>query len=89
MKKYLIYQQSSDTIRQMPENYLIASRAHGSWIAEPDLAADKHMAIKVFTLLLDYNNKYEASGTKLLDRINKKWTFKMWITLIYKSKINF
>ena len=54
----LFYCNKSDTIRQAPQNYLIAHRTYNSWICDPDLASDKILASAVFLALFDYDLKY-------------------------------
>ena len=54
----VIYAEGSETIRQMPENYLLAHRRDGRWLCEPDLAADRKLAVKVFKAILSYEVKY-------------------------------
>jgi hypothetical protein len=66
----LIYQPASETIRQMPQNYLVAHKSENRWICEPDLAADKELSMKVFKALFEYNNKY-GSGENLLSVVQK------------------
>jgi hypothetical protein len=61
----------SDTIRQFPQNYLIAYRTFNSWKCEPDLAADKKIATRCFLALFDYNTKY-GSAENLINKIVKK-----------------
>jgi hypothetical protein len=71
MAKTLVYDSYSDTIRQMPENYLIAERTVGSrWVTDTDGAADKELATKVFLALFEFENKYARNGQELVDRIN-------------------
>ncbi len=65
----LIYDSYSVTIRQMPQNYLIAHKAGNDWICAPDLAADRNLCVEVFTALLEYDNKYAQTGEKLLENI--------------------
>jgi len=64
-KMKIIYQPESETIRQMPENYLLAHKTENRWICEPDLACNKKTAIKVFKLLLNHSVKY-GSGDNLI-----------------------
>ena len=59
----------SETIRQMPENYLIAHKDGNAWKCVPDLAANKELCIKVFTELLNHESKYQASGLELLAKL--------------------
>lgn len=68
----LVYNEYSDTIRQAPQNYLIAYRREGKWIADPDLAADKGLAVQCFTALLNYENRWQSSGHHLLERIKRQ-----------------
>ena len=69
MKSKLIYQEGSDTIRQMPENYCIAYRRFNAWVCEPDLAADVKLSNQVFNLLFDYDFKH-GSGEMIVNKIN-------------------
>mgnify|MGYP003629538709 CR=1 FL=1 len=69
-KSKLDYSEYSDTIRQLPENFLIAHRVQGIWKCEPDLAADRELATKVFLSLFIFENKYEKDPINLLRRIN-------------------
>lgn len=68
MENILIYQQGSETIRQMPQNYLIAYKQYGRWVCEPDLASDKNLATRVFLALFDFDTKYGA-GLNLLSKV--------------------
>jgi hypothetical protein len=64
----LIFQASTKTIRQMPQNYLIAHNESGRWICDPDLAADKKLCAKIFLALFEFKNKY-GTGENLLTSI--------------------
>lgn len=75
MENVLIYQQNSDTIRQMPQNYLIAHRENGRWICDPDLAADKELSNRVFNALFEFENKY-GTGLNLLSKVTPNNEFK-------------
>ena len=68
MKSVLSYSEKTNTIRQFPENYVIAGKLfdHSEWICQPDLAADKQLCMIVFRHLLEYENKYQKDGLKLL-----------------------
>jgi len=73
----VIYQESTKTLRQMPENYLLAQKSTpkgcvDNWRCDPDMAADNRVAIQTFkTVCLIYRHKYEARGEYLADLINK------------------
>ena len=55
---HLVYNAATDTIRQMPQNYLIAYREHGRWICDTDGAADQGLAVQVFLRLYKYDYQY-------------------------------
>lgn len=62
-----IYNEYSESIRQIPENYLIAHKSNGAWKCEPDLAADMGFATKVFkTINHSHANKYLATGEQII-----------------------
>ena len=67
----LIYQSESETIRQMPQNYLIAYKTElgqsDHWNMDVDLAADPYIVQKVCLALLDFDTKY-GTGEKVLER---------------------
>ena len=69
MKPILGFQTTSNTIRQLPENYLIAHFDTNRWICEPDLAANKELCNLVFNELLNFESKYERNGLKLLAKL--------------------
>ncbi len=72
-KSTLVFDSYSTTLRQMPENYLIAhvkkETKFKSWVCEPDLAADRKLCMKVFAALLTHENKYQQDGNVLVETI--------------------
>ena len=69
----LIFQKSTKTIRQMPENYLLAhfdEMRGGRWVCDPDLACDRYLAYKVFKTLLDFDFKWCADGILIVEHVN-------------------
>ena len=66
----LVYESETDTLRQMPENYLIAFHTYGRWICEPDLKADARLVFSVFCLIFDYDYKY-GSGEQIIEQIER------------------
>jgi len=68
MNPILSYEQSTETIRQLPQNYLIAYKRDGGWICDPDAAADKELATRVFKSLFNYDVRY-GDGLKLLSTV--------------------
>ena len=69
IKNVLEYCQASNTIRQMPQNYMIAVQdEHGRWTCDADLASDKALAVKVFLALFEYDVRY-GDGENLLKAV--------------------
>lgn len=56
----------SCTIRQFPQNYLMAYKRNGAWIMEPDLAADKTLVVALTLSLMEHKNKYGSACDALL-----------------------
>ena len=67
-KNRLVYEEGSDTVRQMPQNYLVAYRTDRRWICDPDGAADRRLAAKVFMRLFEYGYAY-GEGPALIKGI--------------------
>ena len=68
----LIYCEYSETIRQMPENYLIAGKQFNKWVCEPDLAANMNLATAVFqTINHSHAYKYLATGNQIVEVATK------------------
>jgi len=60
-KQTLFYCKYSDTIRQAPENYLIAKKDptdSGRWLMDADLASNKKLATKIFIALYTFEALY-------------------------------
>jgi len=64
----------SNTIRQLPQNYLIASHSVNGWICNPDLAANKDLATRVFLELFNFESKY-STGLELLSKVTPNSEF--------------
>jgi hypothetical protein len=64
-KQTLFYSKGSETIRQAPENYLIAKKDQNRWVTDPDLACNQKFATKIFKALFIFDNVY-GSGENLL-----------------------
>lgn len=69
MDSVLVYELGSESIRQMPENYLIAHFNGHRWVSEPDLAANRDLAVRVYLALFDHGIKYNRDGLCLLGRV--------------------
>jgi DNA-binding ferritin-like protein (Dps family) len=74
MKSILSYNENTNTIRQLPENYLIAYKENNRWICEPYLAANKELSMRVFNALFDFNTKY-GDGITLLSKVTPNSEF--------------
>ena len=86
MENTLVYSEYSETIRQAPQNYLIAHNIKGHWICEPDLAADKELATRVFIALFEFDVKY-GSGLNLLSKVTPNKDFKNNAWLLQKKPV--
>lgn len=76
MKHQVIsFEPGSNTLRQLPENYLLAHYENGSWICDPDLAAREDFAVRVFKALLKWENKYQRDGLQLLAQVTPNTEF--------------
>ena len=72
-KNELAYCSYSNTIRQMPQNYMIAVRnENGMWLCDTDPASDKMLAVKVFLALFMHSVRY-GSGENLLRVANRNF----------------
>lgn len=60
----------TQTIRQQPENYIIAHWENGRWLCEPDLAASVDNVLLVTRALMEHENKYERNGAVLEAKID-------------------
>ena len=70
--KNIAYCKSSDTIRQMPENYILATRKYrGGWVMEPDLAADITFVLELTKVLMKHENKY-GNPEKVIAAVKEK-----------------
>jgi hypothetical protein len=70
MKKHLVYHESTNSIRQYPENYLVAhwQGNYAGWLCDPDMAADTELCVSVFrTIHHSWANKHTASGNEIVD----------------------
>ena len=74
MKNEIVYCSYSETIRQMPQNYMIASKKNtewgerSSWYIDPDLAADPKVVCAVTLAMLEYENKYSEIPTAAIEK---------------------
>ena len=56
------YCESTQTIRQMPENYMLAMCCRGYWIMDPDFAADTRLVVALTLSLMQYENRWTRHG---------------------------
>ena len=71
-KPTVIYQSSSRTIRQMPQNYLLAQKdVGGRWICDADPAADTHVATTLFRIILKEHRLRYGHGDHLAAACNE------------------
>jgi hypothetical protein len=72
MKHTVEFDESTQTLRQMPENYLLAEKTESNgWICNPDMAADKELCNTIFNCVsFNYVIKWRWSGEQLAEGIN-------------------
>lgn len=89
MENILTYQETNETIRQMPQNYIIAEKINGKWICDPDPAADKKLVLRVFNELFDNHNSRWGTGLNLLSKVtpNKEFNCPEWVTVVTKKTV--
>ena len=75
MNPILSFCEYSQTIRQLPQNYVIAHISDRKWICEPDLAADKELCTRVFLELMNFESKYCQDGLELLAKLTPNSEF--------------
>jgi hypothetical protein len=78
MKKQLTvysYCEGSNTIRTMPQNYIIAKNESGRWVCDPDCAVPVKMAVHAMSVLHSYEAKY-CDGFELLAMLTPKKFYK-------------
>lgn len=66
------YNEHSKTIRQMPENYLIAYEKDGRWVVDSDRAAELDLIWIAFKLIFSTAGEV-FSGMELADDISKQY----------------
>lgn len=69
--KTFIYEEGSNTIRLMPENYLIAfgqGKGYDHWIVDVDAAVKDKLAAKIF--LIVRSEKFNTAS-KVIEKLNK------------------
>jgi hypothetical protein len=72
-ESWLEYEKGSETIRQKPQNYLIAfkdaSRGGSYWTLAPDLSANRVLIDKVLDAIMTFDGRY-GDGAKIVKGIN-------------------
>jgi len=77
----LVYQviswdEGTNTIRQQPENYLLAHYSERCWQLEPDLAANPKFVSRLAVALLNFETKYSKDGLFVLSKVTPNSDFK-------------
>ena len=70
------FNEYSNTIRQQPENYLIAFKSNegnpSRWIVDPDSACDPKLARLAFDMVFTHHNVRWGSGIAFANLLNSK-----------------
>ena len=70
MTPFVIYNAASDTIRLMPQNYIVASRHNaGYWVIDPDLALKDDVATVFFVIGREHNARW-GLAQNLVEKLN-------------------
>jgi hypothetical protein len=67
-----VYNLYSDTIRKMPENYLVATRVNKRWTVDPDKALDVELACICFRIVFEQFDLTWGSGDVLAAVFNDR-----------------
>lgn len=70
-KPILKYCDYSETIRQWPQNYMVASYHNKQWIVRPDMAVDIEVATKVFRYFHSWEVQYNTPVSQIINDLNK------------------
>ena len=75
MEKSIGYCNVSNTIRQYPENYMLAHWNGSCWLMEPDLASDKKVVVALTLVFMEHEHKWTKNASKamvaMVDQMNK------------------
>lgn len=71
MPNHLIFEPASNTIRQLPGNYCVASFDGHSWKVEIDLAADIEFGVTLLRYFHNWENRYRKTGFDIMNDL--KW----------------
>ncbi len=61
-----------NTIRQYPQNLLIAQRINNRWVVDPDGSADRKLVHEVFSVIVDRHMGAYQSGEQIVMEINAR-----------------
>jgi hypothetical protein len=64
------YESYTKTIRLKPFNSLILCKHKGRWLADMDLAVDTELAVKIYRLMHEWENRYAPNPNILVERLN-------------------
>lgn len=71
MNVNLIFQSSTGTIRQMPQNYLVAHWDINKWVSEPDMAVSVDTMVLMTRALADFNTKFSKDGNVVIAKMEQ------------------
>lgn len=73
---FTIFDEKNQTLRQMPQNYLLAQRINKKWHCVPDRAANKLIVMTLFELLFDEYDALYGDGNFVLKEMHKRLALK-------------
>ncbi len=64
MKQHLTYCAGSQTLRLMPQNYMLATFASNRWVVDPDAAISEGFHIKLVKFFRVLEHRFQQSSWK-------------------------
>jgi hypothetical protein len=64
------YEHYTQTIRLLPFNSLILCKHKGRWLTDIDLVVDTELAVKIYGLMHEWENRYSPNPDILVERLN-------------------
>lgn len=71
----LFYDAYSDTIRQAPQNYMLAVRKNNRWICDPDPSANVRLTTKLFLAIFTIYDIRYGEPEKVIDYVTNSHLF--------------
>lgn len=87
MEPIIVYNEATDTLRQMPQNYMLAKRIGTMWHIDFDGAANKNLVRRILEALFEHKNRF-GTGLNLLAAVTPNEKFQDKTVAIIDHEIN-